>query len=366
MTKQHKKNIVLTAGGTGGHIYPAEALAEELQKRGYEVVFYTDARGLENYQGSLRQVENRAIFSGSVIGKSVLTKVKSLCKVALGVVQAGFYLLRNRPLAVVGFGGYASFPTAVAAIILRIPLVVHEQNSVMSRTNRILAHFATITAQSFRHVKNTPNGAKEFLSGMPIRENIVKLHDWQHNFANSKSEFTLLILGGSQGAKIFSDVIPQALELLPEDYQKRCVVYQQCRRGDEEVIAQKYANLYCKKTIAPFFNNMSELYQKADLMISRAGASSIYEIAAAGVPAVLVPLPTAADNHQYYNAKELADNKGAILIKQEELTADKLSKLVVQLADDPQQLKELAENAKKCAIIDAPKRLADAIEKLRA
>lgn len=365
MEKQSEKTIVLTAGGTGGHIYPAEALSVELQKRGYDVVFYTDARGLGNYQGILSQLKNRAILSGSVMGKSVLTKIISLFKVGLGILQAGFYLLRNRPLAVVGFGGYASFPTAVAAIVLRIPLVIHEQNSVMSRTNRILSLFASVTAQSFRHVKNTPAQAKEFFSGMPIRDKIAQLHTVNRNFSDNKSEFILLVLGGSQGAKIFSEVIPQALTQLPASYQERLVVYQQCRKGDEKEIEKYYEHLKCQKTIAPFFNNMAELYQKVDLMISRSGASSIYEIAAAGVPSILVPLPSAADNHQYYNAKELYDCKGTILVEQSELAAMNLSTMIKDLMDNPIKLQELSQNAKACAVIDAPVRLADAIEKLK-
>jgi UDP-N-acetylglucosamine--N-acetylmuramyl-(pentapeptide) pyrophosphoryl-undecaprenol N-acetylglucosamine transferase len=144
--------VVLTAGGTGGHIYPADALAGELMQRGYQVKFFTDRRGLSNYKGKLGEIDNKAIYSGSVIGKSVFVKAASLIKVGFGVLQAMFYLLQKRPCCVVGFGGYASFPTAVAVVLLRIPLVIHEQNSVMSRTNRILARFVSFAAQSFREV----------------------------------------------------------------------------------------------------------------------------------------------------------------------------------------------------------------------
>lgn len=363
--KTHKnKPIILTAGGTGGHIYPAEALAVELQKRGHDILFYTDSRGLGNYKGILSSLPSKTILSGSVVGKSALTKVISLCKVALGVVQATFYLLANRPRAVVGFGGYASFPTAIAAVILRIPLIIHEQNSVMSRTNRILARFANRTAQSFRNVKNTPPKAKQFLSGMPVRDSIVSLNAKEYNVWDGQRPFTIIILGGSQGAKIFSDVIPQAMTLFNDSVQEKLVIYQQCRKDDEETIKNSYKKLCCQTTIAPFFANMPELYTQADLMISRSGASSVYEVAAAGIPSILVPLPTAADNHQYYNAKELNDCGGAVLLEQKDFTAQNLHAVINDLLKNPSKLKRLSDQAKKCSIIDAPARLADEIEKM--
>ncbi len=357
--------IILTAGGTGGHIYPAETLAVELQQRGCQVMFFTDSRGLDNYHGLLKQLPVQTILSGSVIGKSVFTKVKSLCKVGLGIFQAAFYMLRNRPKAVVGFGGYASFPTAVAALLLRIPLVIHEQNSVMSRTNRILSGFAACTAQSFRNVKNTPSRAKEFLSGMPIRENIIQLHNHPYQTWNNKRPFTIMVLGGSQGAKIFGEVVPQAIALFDDNIQKQFIIYQQCRKGDEAEIEKAYAQLSCSVTISSFFNNMNELYSKTDLIISRSGASSVYEIAAAGVPSILVPLPTAADNHQYYNAKELNDCGGTVLIEQKDFNAALLHSRISEFLQHPEKLQQLSVNAKNCAIIDAPKRLADAILKLK-
>ncbi len=364
MKRSKNNTIVLTAGGTGGHIYPAEALTVELQKRGYKTIFYTDSRGLGNYKGILSQLPSKTILSGSVVGKSTFTKIISLCKVVLGIAQAGFYLLFNRPRAVVGFGGYASFPTAIAAIILRIPLVIHEQNSVMSRTNRILARFANRTAQSFRNVQNTPKQAKEFLSGMPVRDSIVELHNNQYQPWDKQRPFTIIVLGGSQGAKIFSDVIPQAITLFNDSVQEQICIYQQCRKEDEENIRKAYKKLCCQNNIAPFFTNMPELYAKADLMISRSGASSVYEIAASGTPSILVPLPTAADNHQFYNAKELNDCGGAILVEQQNFTAPNLNAMIADFMKNPKKLEQLSLRAKKCSIIDAQIRLADEIEKL--
>ena len=359
-----KKNIVLTAGGTGGHVYPADALAEELENRGYEVILFTDKRGLNNYKGKLGQIENKAICSGSVVGKSWLTKIESLFKVGMGVVQAACYLIKKKPCCVVGFGGYASFPTAVAAVCLRIPLVVHEQNSVMSRTNRILARFAAMVAQSFRDVKNTPANAKIILSGMPIRAKIAELYAQNLKAGKKGDKFVLLVIGGSQGAKVFAEIVPKAIALMSEMEQNSFVIYQQCRKGEEECVAKAYDNLKAKVTVKNFFENMPELYQKADLIISRAGASSVYEIAAVGLPAVLVPLPTAADNHQYYNAKEFETEGAGIVVQQTEFTPQKLKEVLIDLANNPQKMKIMAEKAKKIAIVDAAKRLADGVESL--
>ncbi len=365
MKQRNNKTIVLTAGGTGGHIYPAEALATELSNRGYEVIFYTDERGLGNYQGHLSQLEIKTIASGSVIGKNFQTKFISLLKVGIGILQAAVNMLVKRPRAVVGFGGYASFPTCVAAIILRIPLIIHEQNSVMSRTNRLLAPFARWCAQSFNHVKNTPQQAKTFLSGMPVRENIISLYKQPRQPWNRQQKFIILVLGGSQGAHIFSEAIPQALSLLPEEYQKQIFVYQQCRKDDEGLVTTAYQKLGIDATIAPFFNNMAELYQKSHLMISRSGASSIYEITATGIPAILVPLPTAADNHQYYNAKELSDGESAVLIEQKDFQASALSAEIKKLMDDNKTWQKISDNAKHFAIIDAQARLANKIDAIK-
>lgn len=363
--KQYNNTVVLTAGGTGGHIYPAEALATELERRGFDVIFYTDERGLGNYQGKLSRLEIKTISSGSVIGKNTKTKILSLLKVGIGILQAMINLLIKRPRAVVGFGGYASFPTCVAAIILRIPLIIHEQNSVMSRTNRILAPFARWCAQSFNHVKNTPQKAHNFLCGMPVRESIVALYNQPRQAWDKKQQFNLLVLGGSQGAHIFSEVVPQAISLLPENYRKQIFVYQQCRKDDEGVVTTAYQNLGISAVVASFFNNMPELYQKSHLMISRSGASSVYEITASGTPSILVPLPTAADNHQYYNAKEISDAQGAVLIEQKDFNAQELSSLIQKLMEDNSQWQSLSDNAKHCAIIDAQVRLAEKIEAIR-
>ena len=364
MTKDNmKKTVVLTAGGTGGHIYPAEALAGELIKRDYQVVLFTDERGLNNYKGKLGEIENKAILSGSVVGKSIFVKIKSLMKVSLGVVQAFIELYRIRPVCVVGFGGYASFPTSIAAILHGIPLIVHEQNSVMSRTNRILARFSTLVAQSFRNVKNTPTTAKSLLTGMPVRDTIVSLFEKKYEPIDENGKFNLVVTGGSQGATIFAELVPEAIALLSNEEQKKLNIYQQCRKGEEDLVRGKYQGVAVNVIVKSFFDNMPELYKKSSLIIARSGASSVYEIAAAGIPSVLVPLPSSADNHQYFNAVEFVGDGGGIVLEQKDFNSKLLSEYLSRFIANPQSLIKMSNAVKKKAIIDASERLADAVEK---
>lgn len=352
--------IILTAGGTGGHVYPAESLAEELSKRGYRLMLVTDSRGQNNYKGKLGEIKNYAVLSGALVGKSYFFKLKSLIKLALGTLQSCLILIKEKPLCVVGFGGYASFPCALAAIILKKKLIIHEQNSVMSRTNRFLSKYATCVAQSFNNVKYAPNHVKNVLTGMPIRQNIAALHNKEYSLPQER--FQLLILGGSQGAKIFTDVIPSALSNLSSKAKKTLKVYQQCRQDDVDALKKDYQGEKIDITIKHFFDNMAELYASSHLIISRAGASSVSEIAAAGLPSILVPLPTAADDHQSKNAAELEKNNAAIVINQANFTAEWLTQTLEELINNPQRLKTMSDAAKKIAITNAAERLANTLE----
>ena len=358
--KSKKPFVMLTAGGTGGHIYPAEALAQELIKRGYDVEFATDSRGKGNYHGALGSVKNYALLSGALVGKSKLFKIKSLFKTGLGVLQACFLMLKKRPDCVVGFGGYASFPCSVAAILLGIDLVLHEQNSVMSRTNRLLGKYATIIAKSFENVKFLPENKKIIYTGMPVREQIVKLY--KENRKITDDDFKILVLGGSQGAKVFADVVPEAIKNLNEKSTKRIKVVQQCRQEDEERISAEYEAAEIDHEVGHFFGNMDELYRTSDVIISRAGASSVCEILVAGIPSILVPLPIAADNHQYYNAMNIVDKNAGILLEQNDFTPQKVEDLLYNLMLDDSVLNMLSEKAKEIAIADASVRFADAIK----
>lgn len=357
---QNKPLIILTAGGTGGHIYPAEALADELGKSNYRLMFVTDSRGQNNYHGKLAEIPNIAVLSGGVMGKSSWTKVKNLFKTGIGTMQAMWLILKHRPTCVVGFGGYASFPCCMAAILLGTELVIHEQNSVMSRTNRFLAKHADLVALSFSQTKYAPRVDKTVLTGMPIRQIISDLYG--HPYPKSDKEFELLVLGGSQGTKVFSEVVPSAIEILDDNLQKRLHITQQCRLDDIESVRDRYKKTFCSIELAPFFSNVPELYSKTNLIISRAGASSVCEIAAANIPSILIPLPTAADDHQTTNAAEFAKTESGIVISQDKLSALELSQTLKELINNHSRLEEMSKNTQKFAITDAASRLAKQIE----
>lgn len=358
-----KPLIVLTAGGTGGHVYPAEALAEELSQRGYDLVLVTDKRGKDNYQGKLGQIKTYSVYSGALVGKSRWFRIKSLFKTCVGIAQAGFILLKEKPACVVGFGGYASFPACMAAIFLGKDLVIHEQNSVMSRTNRFLSRYASLIAQSFRNVKYTPITVKSILTGMPVRSAIVEVQKLEYPKLEKDDVMEIMVLGGSQGAKVFAEVMPQVFKAMSKEEQKRFKIYQQCRQADMEEVGKAYQGVETEVVLNHFFNNMPELYSKIHLIISRAGASSVCEIAVAGVPSILVPLPIAADDHQTYNAKEIGEAEAGIVLKQNEFTVNSVKKIIEDLRGDCKKLKSMSDNAHKAGISDAAKRFADAIEK---
>lgn len=363
-TKRNKSKplIMLTAGGTGGHVYPAEALAEELTKRGYRLALVTDKRGKDNYKGKLGEIPNYAVWAGGMVGKSVWFKIKSLFKVGIGVLQALYILIRQKPVCVIGFGGYASFPCCVAAILTGTDLVIHEQNSVMSRTNRFLSRYADLIAQSFKNVKFTPQGIKTVLTGMPIRASIVASAKIAYPKLKANDKMQILVLGGSQGAKVFSEIIPAAVKKLDKSLQARLKIIQQCRQVDLETVNKAYIGTDSEVISSHFFDNMQELYATSHLVISRSGASSVSEIAVAGVPSILVPLPTAADDHQTGNAAFLGDARGAKVVVQKEFTPEKLSGLLSEYLDDGSILETMSKNAKKVGICNAAERFADAVE----
>ena len=363
-TKKKEKDLIfLTAGGTGGHVYPAEALAQELIKRGYRLALITDNRGKNNYKGQLGEIPNYAVYAGALVGKSKWTKMKSLVKTCMGVAQAGWLILKQRPKCVVGFGGYASFPAAMAAILLGKDLIIHEQNAVMSRTNRFLSKYASLIAQSFKNVKYTPSTVKTLLTGMPVREAIVKAGEKKYKERSQDEVFQLLVLGGSQGAKVFSEIVPAAVAELSKAEQKKLKIFQQCRKDDVALVENAYKGCQAEVIVSSFFDDMAGIYGATDLVVSRAGASSVSEIALVGLPSILVPLPIAADDHQTYNAQHLLDVDAAFVVKQKEFSTEALVKLLKEAMGNPKLMKKMAENAKKAGIVDASQRFADAVER---
>ena len=357
-----KPLIILTAGGTGGHVYPAEALAEEMEKRGYRLMLVTDKRGKDNYKGRLGQMPNRAVCSGGVMGKSVWYKGLSLFKIGFGVLQAIEILIHEKPQCVVGFGGYASFPACMGAILTGVPLVIHEQNSVMSRTNRFLSKYAALTAQSFRRVKYAVSEVQNVVCGMPVRAAIVDAATKPYPKLEDGGKMQILVLGGSQGARVFAQTVPEAVKLLPGELRQRLRIYQQCRADEEDEIMRAYVGTGVELTVRHFFDNMAELYANSHIVISRSGASSVSEIAVVGVPSILVPLPTAADDHQTTNAAEIAAAGAGVVVAQRDFVPAKLEQILEDWSKDYPRLQKMSKAAQNAAFPDAAKRLADAVE----
>ena len=306
MTNPGPKRVVLAAGGTGGHLFPAQALARELIARGIEAVLVTDQRGA-GLGPEFSQVETHRISAGGIAGGSLAKKAKSAARLALGYLQARRILGRLAADAVVGFGGYASVPTALAGARLGLRVVLHEQNAVFGRANRLLAPRADAIATGFSQVQNiaAAEQAKVVMTGNPVRPAIVECGRRPYGAPGPSDPLRLLVFGGSQGAQAFNDLIPAALCGLPENLRRRLSISQQVPGRAGPVVEAAFRRCELKATLAAFFDDMPERLADSHLVICRAGASTVAELAAAGRPAILVPFPTATDDHQSANARAL-------------------------------------------------------------
>jgi len=359
--------IVLAAGGTGGHIFPAEALAETLLGRGFRVVLATDRRFAGYETGALSQVETRLIYSsplkGGLIGKGL-----GAAGIGFGVWQARRMLKQLRPSAVVGFGGYPSFPTMLAAAFARLPTLIHEQNAVLGRTNRFLAPRVSRVATSFATtLMVAPQDADKFVfTGNPVRAGVRAVHDVPYPSLGQQGTMQILVTGGSQGASVFSEILPAALAALPAPLRARLRIDQQCREADLEVTRAAYAQLGVSAHLATFFNDMPARLAAAHLVIARAGASTVAELAAAGRPAILVPYPHAIDNHQYFNANAFEDAGGGWVMPQEGFTAAALCARLEAFLGLPATLSRAAVYAHMMGAVNAAEKLADITLELAA
>lgn len=325
--------IVIAAGGTGGHLFPAEALAATLLARGERVVVMTDARSaaFTAFAGTERHV-----LSGSgIAGRGALGAARSALRLGAGVLEARRLLDRLRASAVVGFGGYPSVPPVVAALTLRDrpAIVLHEQNAVLGRANRWLAPRADRLALSFAATSHVPTAARTEIVGNPVRPAIAALMGAPD--PGMDGALRLLVLGGSLGARVFSDIVPDAVAALPPELRSRLIVTQQCRAEDLPRVAAAYDAAGVPAELAPFFADIAGRLALAHVVIARAGASTVAELACAGRPAILVPLPNAIDDHQTANARALADAGGAVLLPQPGLTAPALSAHLARLLATP-------------------------------
>jgi UDP-N-acetylglucosamine--N-acetylmuramyl-(pentapeptide) pyrophosphoryl-undecaprenol N-acetylglucosamine transferase len=354
--------ILLAAGGTGGHMFPAEALARALLARGLAVDLATDERG-GGFGDRLPQVRVHRIASGGVAGKGLAARLRNFARLGLGFMQSRSLLRRLDPAVVVGFGGYPSIPPLAAAQRSKVPTLLHEQNAVMGRANRFLAKRAARLALSFEQVQYADAVAAErrTVTGNPVRPEISAIADTAYATPNANETVRLFVMGGSLGARVFGKAVPEAVALLHHDLRRRLSIAQQARAEDLPRAQDDYRALGLEVELRPFFEDVPERLRQAHLLITRAGASTLAELTAAGRPAVLVPLPNAIDDHQMANARALVAAGGGWLLPESKLSPSALAAILEEALADPARLEKAAAAAKRLGRRDAAERLADLV-----
>ncbi|MGS2717740.1 undecaprenyldiphospho-muramoylpentapeptide beta-N-acetylglucosaminyltransferase [Eionea flava] len=370
MTATNKAcRYLVMAGGTGGHIFPAIAVAKELQKRGASVS-WLGTSGMESTIVPNHHIDFYALPVKGFRGKNILQQLLAPLYLLSSVFQAMKVIRKTQSDIVVGFGGFVAAPGGIAARLMGKPLIIHEQNSVAGSTNKLLNKLAAKTLSAFPGA--LPNAVHV---GNPVRSDIVNLHQSVASGCltaqASNNTFHLLITGGSLGAKAINDVMPHAIaELLSTIKEKNLPlnieVLHQTGQGKQSTVTEAYAQLGIKATTEEFIGDVAAAYQWADVVICRAGALTVSEIAVASVPAIFIPLPSAIDNHQYHNAKWLVDSEASLLIEQQSLTSTELAKCLTQLAADHQKLSIMKTKLHALALPQAAERVTDYCEALCA
>ncbi len=356
------KPIVIAAGGTGGHFFPAEALGSELLARGHRIALMTDSRSAGLQSAVFAGHEQFVIRGAGIAGRGLVRGGKAVLALASGVVQARGILRRLGAAAVIGFGGYPSVAPVLATRVLRRrpSVLLHEQNAVLGRANRFLASRADILALSFSATQRVPEKAATQVVGNPVRPAVAALA--RTSYVAPDKTIRLLVLGGSLGARVFSDIVPDAIRALPDALRGRITVVQQCRAEDLERVGAAYAAAGIAAELSSFFADVAARLVAAHLVIARAGASTVAELAVAGRPAILVPLPGAIDDHQSANARALAEVGGAWVMPQPDFTAPALTQRLAEILSDGPALARTAVGARSVARPDATTRLADLVE----
>ena len=361
------RHYVLAAGGTGGHLIPAFALAAELDRRGHHVALVTDERGAA-IPGKPDFLPAHVIPAGRIEGMNPLGWLKGLRAILEGRRMALRLFDSFAPSAVVGFGGYPALPAVLAATSAKIPSIVHEQNAVLGRVNRFLAKRVDAIATAYAEVDRLDSKllGKVHLVGNPVRAEVLTLRDQPYPEFTEDGLLRVLVTGGSQGARVLSEVVPDGLSMLQPALRGRLQVIQQCRAEDVDAVRQRYAGHGIPAELATYFEDMAERLADAHLFIGRAGASTIAELTAVGRPAILVPLPIATDDHQAANTREIVAAGGARAIRQERFTAVELAKQIQAMAQHPHSLANAAHAAWNCGYPRAAEDLADLVESFGA
>lgn len=343
------KRIVLAAGGTGGHVFPAQSIGAALMQRGDQVYFITDHRGSRFFHEEDQPLHIMHIRRmGGALGT-----MRFAYTLAHEIWQCYWILRRLKPDVVMGFGSYASVAPIIAALILKIPTVLHEQNAVLGRANRYLSKFANRVACSFEKTA-VASSSNVVWTGNPLRSSFF--HSVLYE-SLPPLPFNIVVVGGSQGSRMFSEVIPKTIMQLSDEQQAKLVIYQHARPEDTDNVKKIYDEFKGKVIIKDFFHNISELYNQAHLVIARSGASTVSELCIMGRPSILVPYGASLEGDQLYNASYLADRQACIMMREYEFTPRNLKKVLDDLLSDPSLLKKLATNIKHLAVPDATQRL---------
>lgn len=363
-----QKKVFITSGGTGGHIIPARCLAQFLAEKENQVWFFGDVK----YRSYIKTEDGfkSVIISSSQLEKSPLKLVRASLKISIGILQSLGFLFRFRPQYVVAFGGYSTFPILIAALItkplLKTKIILHEQNSHLGKVNRLFAKYADKIALSFVETSGIANDfkAKTAFTGNLVRDEILALNQIpycpQKKSREKEAEiFNILILGGSGGARIFSDILPKAFSSLSPDMKSRLRIFQQCRNEAISETFAQYKSFNINVVIDSFFENMAELIANSHLVIARSGSSSIFEFAAAKKPMILIPFAQAADNHQEKNARYFEKHGAAIVMTEAEFTISKAGDTIKNLIASEESLQNMSKNSGALAVIDATKNLAN-------
>lgn len=356
------KTVLLSAGGTGGHLFPALALAQELKSRGWKIHLATDSRA-KQFAGDFPADEIHIIRSATFAGKGPVALAKTFLRLALGYLSSRRLISKIKPDVVVGFGGYPTVPPLLAAAHKGVPTILHEQNAVMGRANTFLSSRIDALATGFELSRKPENViAPVTVTGNPLRAIVHEAAKTTFGNPEEGGVFNLLVFGGSQGARFFSEVMPDAIALLPDDLIYRLRLTMQARPEDSAEVRGRFAGMDLTADVAEFFSDMPQMIAKSHLVICRSGASSVSELALIGRPGILVPYPGALDDDQGENAKRLEAAGGAVLVRQKNLSAQKLSELLLDAMNNPQELALQAQKAKKAGMPDAARLLADLVE----
>jgi UDP-N-acetylglucosamine--N-acetylmuramyl-(pentapeptide) pyrophosphoryl-undecaprenol N-acetylglucosamine transferase len=359
-----RNTIVLSTGGTGGHLFPAQALAQELMRRGKTIVVMTDARGT-TYQTQFPGAQIEIVPAAAFSDRSKIRLMTAPFEIAAGILVSLAKLRRIKPAAVVGFGGYPSVPVMLAAIMARLPTAILAPDAVLGRANRLIADRVRVIAGGLPLVRFLPKDmTKVTYTGNPIRPEVLAQKGAAYVTPGKDDPIHLLVFGGSQGARALSEIVPAAIAELEPALRNRLDVVQQCRPEDLESVRLAYADAQVKAELAPFFTDLPVRMAKAHLVIGRSGAGTVSELAVIGRPAILVPLPHALDDNQTPNADALANAGGGWRVAQKDLTPLKLAEMLNAAFTTPGDLAKRAEAARSIGKPDATQKFADLVEKL--